>query len=66
MAGAVVGGDDVGGEDVGGDDVAGEDVAGDVAGVVLGATEPVVWSAAGEDSPHPARVNRAAVPEMST
>jgi hypothetical protein len=60
VAGELVGGDEVGGDVDGGDDEGGGD------DVVLGATEPDVWSAAGEDSPQPTRIKRAAVPEMST
>jgi hypothetical protein len=70
VAGELVGGDEVDGGDVDGGDVEGGDVEGGDEGggddVVLGATEPDVWSAAGEDSPQPTRIKRAAVPEMST
>jgi hypothetical protein len=60
VAGELVGGDEVGGDVDGGDDEGGGD------DVVLCATEPDVWSAAGEDSPQATRIKRAAVPEMST
>jgi hypothetical protein len=70
VAGELVGGDEVDGGDVDGGDVEGGDVEGGDEGggddVVLGATEPDVWSAAGEDSPQATRIKRAAVPEMST
>jgi hypothetical protein len=66
VAGELVRGDEVDGGDVdGGDDDGGDDEGGGD-DVVLGATEPDVWSAAGEDSPQPTRIKRAAVPEMST
>jgi hypothetical protein len=66
VAGELVGGDEVEGGDVeGGDDERGDDERGGD-DVVLGATEPDVWSAAGEDSPQATRVKRATVPEMST
>jgi hypothetical protein len=66
VAGELVRGDEVDGGDVDGGDVDGGDDEGGGDDVVLGATEPDVWSAAGEDSPQPTRIKRAAVPEMST
>jgi hypothetical protein len=66
VAGELVRGDEVDGGDVDGGDVDGGDDEGGGDDVVLGATEPDVWSAAGEDSPQATRIKRAAVPEMST